>query len=133
MDRSNPFYKTEDILPHLNFIRKKKQEYLVCLSLDAGMRLIRKRVVTIGLLDKTLAHPREVFAGPLQDRAKYVVVAHNHPGGDPEPSLHDITMTQHLVAAGQLLGIKLYDHIIVTREMYYSFGKSGNIFIDRAI
>ena len=124
MDRSKPLYKTEDILPHLNFIRKKKQEYLVCLSLDSGMRLIRKRVVTIGLLDRTLIHPREVFAGPLQDRAKYVVISHNHPGGDPEPSQHDITMTQHLVAAGQLLGIKLYDHIIVADNEYYDFNCS---------
>lgn len=124
MDRSKPLYKTEDILLHLNFIRKKKQEYLVCLSLDAGMRLIRKRVVTIGLLDRTLIHPREVFAGPLQDRAKFVVIAHNHPSGDPEPSRHDITMTQHLVAAGQLLGVKLYNHVIVSRDNYYSFDKS---------
>lgn len=124
MDRSRPLYKTEDILLHLNFIRKKKQEYLVCLSLDAGMRLIRKRVVTIGLLDRTLIHPREVFAGPLQDRAAYVIIAHNHPSGDPEPSQHDTTMTQHLVAAGQLLGVKLYDHIIVTKDKSFSFCKS---------
>ncbi|HET7302715.1 MAG TPA: JAB domain-containing protein [Candidatus Saccharimonadales bacterium] len=127
MDRSKPLYKTEDILPHLNFIRKKKQEYLVCLSLDANMRLIRKRVVTIGLLDRTLIHPREVFAGPLQDRAKFVVVAHNHPSGDPEPSQHDITMTQHLVAAGQLLGVKLQDHLTVSGSSYFSFRSASMI------
>lgn len=122
MDRDKPLYKTEDILPHLNFIRKKKQEYFVCLSLDSGMRLIRKRVITIGLLDRTLAHPREVFAGPLQDRAAHVIVAHNHPSGDPEPSRYDITLTQQLVAAGQLLGVKLYDHVIVAGSDHYTFG-----------
>lgn len=122
MDKNKPLLRTEDILPHLNFIRKKKQEYFVCLSLDGGMRLIRKRVVTIGLLDKTLAHPREVFAGPLQDRAAYVIVAHNHPSGDPEPSDHDIALTQQLAAAGQILGVMLQDHIIVSKDSHYNFG-----------
>lgn len=113
----------ESILPHLKFIRNKKQEYFVCLSLDSGYRLIRRRIVTIGLLDRVMAHPREVFAGPLQDRAAYVIVAHNHPSGDPKPSDHDIALTQQLVAAGQILGIKLLDHIIVTRNTHYSFGE----------
>jgi len=113
----------ESILPHLKFIRNKKQEYLVCLSLDSGCRLIKRRVVTIGLLDRVMAHPREVFAGPLQDRAAYVIVAHNHPSGDPEPSDHDIALTQQLVAAGQILGIALSDHIITTRGTVFSFSR----------
>ena len=91
------------------------------MSLDSGMRLICKRVVTIGLLDRTLVHPREVFAGPLKDRAAYVIIAHNHPSGDPEPSRHDITLTQQLVAAGQLLGIKLHNHVLVTNSSHFSF------------
>lgn len=95
----------------------------MCLSLDSGMRAIRRRVVTIGLLDKVLAHPREVFAGPLQDRAACIIVAHNHPSGETQPSDHDIAMTQQLVAAGQILGVTLREHIIVTRDSYYSFGQ----------
>lgn len=116
MNDKSPLSTVESILPHLKFIRNKKQEHLVCLSLDSGCRLIRRRVVTIGLLDRVMAHPREVFAGPLQDRAAYVIVAHNHPSGDPEPSHHDIALTQQLVAAGQILGITLRDHLIVTRN-----------------
>lgn len=118
---SKPLLTTNDILAHLNFIRSKKQEYFICLSLDSGKRLIARRVVTIGLLDTVLAHPREVFAAPIADRAASVIVAHNHPSGDVQPSRQDIKLTQQLVAAGQILGIGLYDHIIVTKMGYYSF------------
>lgn len=116
-----PLSTVESVLPHLKFIRDKKQEHLVSLSLDSGCRLIKRRVVTIGLLDRVMAHPREVFAGPLQDRAAYVIVAHNHPSGDPEPSDHDIALTQQLVAAGQILGIHLKDHVILAQGTHYSF------------
>lgn len=115
--------KIEDVLPYLKFIRTKKQEYILCLSLDSGNRLIARRVVTIGTLTSSLVHPREVFAGPLKDRAASVIVAHNHPSGDPHPSRKDIEATQQLVAAGILLGIPLRDHIIVTSDCYFSFSE----------
>lgn len=121
MDKSKPLHTTKDVLPYLKYIRTKKQEYILCLSLDSGNRLIARRVVTIGLLDSTLIHPREVFARPLKDRAASVIVAHNHPSGDPHPSRKDIEATQQLVAAGILLGIPLRDHIIISKESYYSF------------
>lgn len=121
MDKSRPLHTTEDILPYLKFIRTKKQEYILCLSLDSGNRLIARRVVTIGTLTSSLVHPREVFAGPLKDRAASVIVAHNHPSGDPHPSRKDIEATQQLVAAGILLGIPLGDHIIVSRTEYFNF------------
>ncbi len=119
-----PLRSSKEILAYLDHFRDKKQEYLVCLSLDAGQRLIARRVVTIGLLDTTLAHPREVYAEPLIDRAASIIIAHNHPSGVAEPSQHDITLTQQLVAAGQLLGIPLQDHIIVTVKAHYSFKAS---------
>lgn len=125
MDRGKPLITTEDFLSRFKFIRTKRQEYFVCLSLDSGNRPIRRRTVTIGTLTATLVHPREVFAGPLQDRAATVVVAHNHPSGDPEPSKDDIKTTQQLIAAGQLLGIKVADHIIVTKQGHYSFNMHG--------
>jgi len=111
----------EDVLPYLKFIRTKKQEYILCVSLDSGDQLIARRVVTIGTLTQSLIHPREVFAGPLKDRAASVIIAHNHPSGDPNPSKADISSTQQLVAAGILLGIPLRDHFIVTRLDHYSF------------
>ena len=115
----------DDALRHLQFIRNKKQEYLLCLSLDSGSRLIKRRTVTIGLLNSSLIHPREVFAGPLKDRAAAVIIAHNHPSGFAEPSKQDIKATNQLVAAAQLLGITLKDHIIVTESSCFSFQKQG--------
>lgn len=116
-----PLVATDDVLRRLGFIRNKKQEYFICLSLDSGGCLITRRTVTIGTLTSTLVHPREVFAGPLKDRAAAVIIAHNHPSNDPNPSKQDITTTNQLVAAGLILGVSLQDHIIVTKTGYYSF------------
>jgi DNA repair protein RadC len=93
----------------------------VCLSLDGGHRLIAQRTITVGLLDSVMAHPREVFADAITDRAACVVLAHNHPSGDPHPSSRDITLTQQLAAAGHLVGITLRDHIIVSKTDHFSF------------
>lgn len=122
MTKPRPLLTTADaILAQVKFIRNKKQEYFICLSLDSGQRLITRRTVTIGTLTSTLVHPREVFAGPLKDRAALIVIAHNHPSGDPNPSKHDVKTTQQLVAAGLILGISLSDHLIVTTDNEYSF------------
>lgn len=128
MNKNRPLLTTTNaILTQLNFIRTKKQEYFVCLSLDSAQRLIARRVVTIGLLDVSLAHPREIFAGPLKDRAASVIIAHNHPSGIASPSKEDIKTTQQLIAAGILLGIHLQDHLIVTMAEYFSLRKEGMI------
>ena len=116
-----PLKTAADLIARLDDIRDKKQEYLVALTLDGGQRLIAQRTVTIGTLDAVMAHPREVFADAITDRAASLVVAHNHPSGDLEPSHNDIGLTQQLVAAGQLLGVELRDHIIVTKTDYFSF------------
>jgi DNA repair protein RadC len=125
MSKDKPLLTTTDaIQAQLNFIRNKKQEYFVCLSLDSAQRLIARRTVTIGLLDVSLVHPREMFAGPLKDRAASVIVAHNHPSGIATPSNADIKTTQQLIAAGILLGVTLSDHYIVTATGHYSFRQS---------
>lgn len=116
-----PLRTMPEIVAHLDDIRGKQQEYLVALSLDGGQRLIAQRTITIGTLDTLLAHPREVFADALVDRAASVIVAHNHPSGDVQPSANDTALTQQLVAAGQLLGVDLRDHIIVAKTDYFSF------------
>lgn len=122
-----PLPVSKEVLARLNFIRTKKQEYFICLSLDSNGQIISRRTVTIGLLDVSLVHPRELFAGALKDRAASVVVAHNHPSGDASPSREDITTTQQLVAAGRLLGIPLEDHIIVTKKEHYSFRENRKL------
>ena len=113
----------EEVLTRLKFIRSKRQEYFICLSLNTAGEVITRRTVTIGLLDMSLAHPREVFAGPLKDRAASVIVAHNHPSGYALPSKEDIKTTQQLAAAGQILGVRLEDHLILTVEECFSFRK----------
>jgi len=117
---NTPLRTQQDIISRLDDIRNKQQEYFVALSLDGGQRLIAMRTIAIGTLDTVIAHPREVYADAIADRAAAVVVAHNHPSGDAAPSQKDITLTQQLAAAGQLLGITLRDHIIVSRSSAFS-------------
>lgn len=116
-----PLRNLQDVLPRLDDIRPKQQEYLLCLSLDGGQRLIAQRIITIGTLDAVHAHPREVFTDAIADRAASIIIAHNHPSGNVKPSQKDITFTQQLVAAGQILGVVLRDHIVVTKREYFSF------------
>lgn len=116
-----PLRTQEDILARLDEIRTKQQEHVVCMSLDGGQRLIALRTITIGTLDSVIVHPRELFADAITDRAASVVIAHNHPSNSAKPSMRDIEVTQQLVAAGQLLGISVRDHIIVTKTDQFSF------------
>lgn len=101
-------------------IRDKSQEYFVCLTLDGAHRLIAKRIITIGTLNASLVHPREVFADAITDRAASIIVAHNHPSGTLEPSEADTAVTQRLQEAGKLLGIEVVDHLVVTPRSYLS-------------
>lgn len=117
--------KTADILPLLSDIAHHRQEHFVVLSMDSGRRLITKRVVFIGTIDAVIAHPREVYAGAVSDFAMGIIVAHNHPSGDSSPSKQDIATTQQLIAAGQILGVALLDHVIVAGREYYSFWAEG--------
>lgn len=119
--RQKALLKTADILPLLSDIAAHRQEHFVVLSLDSGRRLITKRIVFIGTVDTVIAHPREVYAGAVSDFAMGIIVAHNHPSGDPNPSKQDIATTQQLIAAGQILGVTLLDHVIVAGRKHYSF------------
>lgn len=99
-------------------IRDKKQEYFVCLTLDGANRLIAKRVISIGTLTASLVHPREVFAEAITDRAASIIVGHNHPSGNLEPSAADKQVTERLKEAGEVLGINLLDHLIITKDSF---------------
>lgn len=112
---------SEDVLEQLRYIRDKKQEYFVCLTLDGANRLIEMRTITIGTLNANLIHPREVFADAISDRAAGVIIAHNHPSGTLRPSENDIDITKKLVKIGEMLGIKILDHIIVAKNNFFSF------------
>lgn len=108
----------ERAVEQLADIRDKKQEYFVCLTLDGANRLIAKRVISIGTLTASLVHPREVFAEAITDRAASIIVAHNHPGGNLEASDADRQVTERLREAGELLGISLIDHIVLTKSEF---------------
>ena len=100
------------------------QEHFVSITLNGANELIQKRVVTVGLLDRSLVHPRDVFADVITDRAAAVIFAHNHPSGDLQPSDEDLRTQTRLVEAANILGIRVLDHLIVSRKGYFSFEES---------
>ena len=105
----------EKAVEQLSDIRDKKQEYFVCMTLDGANRLIAKRIITIGTLNASLVHPREVFADAITDRAASIIVAHNQPSGNTNSSSADNEINVRLKQTGDILGIKLLDHFIVTK------------------
>jgi DNA repair protein RadC len=117
----------QDVLPLAADIAAKQQEHFVCISLNGANEVIEKRVVTIGLLDKSPVHPREVFADVIADRAASVIFVHNHPSGELTPSEADKQTHAQLAEAGKILGLRILDHIIVSRKGYFSFQESGLI------
>jgi DNA repair protein RadC len=115
----------EDVLPLLADITGKSQEHFVCISLNGANEVIEKRTVTVGLLDRSQVHPREVFADVIVDHAAAVIFAHNHPSGDLQPSEADLKTQDQLVQAAKILGIRVLDHVIVSKKGYYSFQEAG--------
>jgi len=116
-----------DILPLIKDIAGKQQEHFICISLNGANEVIENRIVTVGLLDKSQVHPREVFADVITDRAAGVIFAHNHPSGESKPSNSDLKIHEQLTEAGKILGIKVLDHIIISKKGYYSFQENGLI------
>lgn len=111
-----PVIKTpEDAFAQLEYLRDKKQECLSVITLDGANRIIDNTVVFQGTLDYSLVHPREIFAKALEDRAASIFLAHNHPSGSLDPSPEDAEVTTKLVEIGNLMGIRVVDHLIVTK------------------
>ena len=110
----------EKAAEQLHNIRNKKQEYFCLLTLDGARRLINNRVVTIGTLMSSLVHPREVFALAIEDRAASIIIAHNHPSGMLDISEQDREVTRRIKQAGEIIGIRLDDHIIIAGDDFTS-------------
>jgi DNA repair protein RadC len=108
-------------------LKGKKKEHFLVLCLDTRNRLIASRPVSIGSLDTSIVHPREVFKEAVSACAASVIFAHNHPSGDPEPSKEDVELTKRLAKAGEIMGIDVLDHIIVCDKSYLSL-KARNLF-----
>ena len=117
----------QDVLPLVADIAGKQQEYFVCITLNGANEVIEKRIVTIGLLENAPVHPREVFADAITDHAAGVIFVHNHPSGELNPSEADLRLHDRLTEAGKILGLRVLDHLIVSKKGYFSFQESGLI------
>lgn len=102
-----------------------REERFGIVLLDSKLRLIRSQTLSVGILDASIAHPREVFRTATLGSASCIAVFHNHPSGDPAPSEEDCRLTTRLAAAGELMGIRLLDHVILGAGRWYSFRESG--------
>jgi len=103
------------------------KEHFVALHLDSKNRIICYDTVSIGSLSASIVHPREVYKSALLSSAAAVIFLHNHPSGDTTPSREDMEITQRLKEAGELLGIRVLDHLIIGERDYYSFANNGNL------
>lgn len=111
----------KDVWDQLKDIRDNKKEHFVVFFLDARNQEIKREIISIGSLNANLVHPREVFEPAIRYLAAQILVAHNHPSGDPSPSPEDLEITKQLVDAGKLLGIEVKDHVIVSKVNFFSF------------
>ena len=111
----------KDAVAQLSDMRELKKEHFVVLYLNAKNQLVHKETISMGTLNANLVHPREVFEPALKHSAAQIVVAHNHPSGDPKPSEDDSEITKRLTEAGNLMGIEVMDHVIVSKNSHFSF------------
>lgn len=117
----------EDVLPLVDYIKTKTQEYFVCITLNGAGEIIKNRIITKGILNHSPVHPREVFADAITDRCASVIFVHNHPSGNPEPSAQDLEITKRLCESGEILGIEVLDHLVISNRGFVSFKKRGFI------
>ena len=117
-----------DIIPFVRSYSIYPKEHFLCVTLNGGHEIIEIHVVSIGTVNRALVHPREVFSQALIDNASAVIVAHNHPSGNCEPSREDIETTKILYDCSQVLGIELLDHVIFDKSSYYSFMEHDLLF-----
>lgn len=104
-----------------------KQEYFIVVMLDGAHNIIKHVVVSMGLINRTLAHPREVFAPAIENRATAIIIAHNHPSGNLDPSPDDLELTFRLKKAGDILGVPVLDHIVFSACNFHSMCEAGEI------
>ncbi|MGL4982336.1 MAG: RadC family protein [Treponemataceae bacterium] len=114
-----------DIIPMVQHYALEQQEHFLCVLLNGAHVIQKIQVVSIGTLNHTIIHPREIFASAIQERSAAVIICHNHPSGQKEPSNEDIKVTERLLQASRILGITLLDHIILTRNAFFSFAEEN--------
>lgn len=116
-----------DVMPLLDEYSESEQEHFIAVLLNGANEVIKAHVVTLGLANRTVVHPRETFREAVRENAVSIIIAHNHPSGSLEPSSEDSLMTERLIDAGQVLGIPVLDSLIIGRSGYYSFLERGQM------
>ena len=117
---------TKDVLAQAVYLRAKTREHLMTIYLNARNEMIWKKESTfIGTLNASLVHPREIFAEALKQNAASIILVHNHPSGDPEPSEDDLLVTKRIVEAGKIMGIDVLNHVIITKTKIFNFKEKG--------
>lgn len=128
--RRNSFLKAVvnspgDIIPYIQHYAMETKEHFICVSLNGAHEILKIRLISMGTVDKTLVHPREIFAEPVAEHASAVICSHNHPCGPCLPSRADMESTRIIKNAAEVLGIAFLDHIILTKGSYFSFLEHG--------
>jgi DNA repair protein RadC len=119
------YTSAEQVVDLFRSLQDEAKEFFCCLHIDGKNRILCFEIVSIGTLNQSMVHPREVFKTALLSSAAAIILVHNHPSGDPSPSREDIDITKRLKEAGELLGIKLIDHIIIGKDSFYAFTTNG--------
>lgn len=129
-ERKGPYTKimsAKDVWDATKRFHRARKEHFLVLTLNGAHEVIRLRIISIGIMNRCLVHPREIFHAAIKDGSTAIILAHNHPSGQLEPSEEDKAITRRLVDAGQLLGIPVLDHLIITKSGFYSFLETGNL------
>jgi DNA repair protein RadC len=122
------YTSASQVFENLNLeFRDRRKEYFMALLLDGKNRIIKRVQISEGSLNQSIVHPREVFNVAVRESAAAIILLHNHPTGDPTPSPEDLEVTRRLCEAGQLMGIKVLDHIIIGEVNFYSFTDHGHM------
>lgn len=114
-----------DLAKHMDWLNAEVQEHFCSVTLNGAGEIITSRILMVGVLNHAPVHPREVFAPAITDRAASIILIHNHPSGNPEPSPQDVSITKQLAKAGDILGIKVVDHIITASRGVVSLRERG--------
>jgi DNA repair protein RadC len=117
----------KDVVAQFSYLREKQREHLTALYLNARNEVVFKKHLFVGTLDANICHPREIFKYAIENNAASVILVHNHPSGDPEPSKADLEITKRIQEAGKIMGIDLLDHIIISKNKIFSFKEKGLI------
>lgn len=116
---------SRDLWEHIEKYGKKKQEHFGVVLLNGSLQIVGVKVVSIGIVNRTLVHPREVFRPAIRANATALILFHNHPSGNLNPSSEDEELTSRLQKAGQIMGIEVVDHLIVGKATYFSMKEEG--------